>query len=67
VAQSQLGALGSGELLIIIFLLGMVLLLSLLVAVAAALFFVWGPFWLERQHRQWHAEHPRAGDDRGRG
>jgi hypothetical protein len=67
VGQLQLGSLGSGELLIIVFLLGMVLLLSLLVAVAAGLFFVWGPGWLEQQHRQWHAESPAAGGDRGRG
>ena len=54
----ELEALGSGELLIILFLLGMVLLLALLVVVAAALFYIWGPHWLAQQHRRWHAEHP---------
>jgi hypothetical protein len=63
--QLQLGALGSGELLIVVFLVGMVLLLSLLVALGAALFFVWGPLWLEQQHWRWHSESPSAGGDRG--
>ena len=47
--------LGTGELLIVLFLLGMLLLLPLLVMVTAALVFVWGPGWLERLHSQWHA------------
>jgi len=61
--MAQLGALHTGELLIVLFLLGMVFLLSLLVAVGVALFLIWGPRWLEQQHRQWHAEHPKAGGD----
>jgi len=54
--MSEVGTLGMGEALIILFLLGMLLLLSLLVVLAAALLFVWGPRWLEQQHRRWHAE-----------
>ena len=54
----ELGTLGMGELLIVLFLLGMTLLLSLLVAVATALLIIWGPRWLEQQHRRWHAEPP---------
>ncbi|MEA3346237.1 MAG: hypothetical protein U9Q78_08400 [Chloroflexota bacterium] len=53
-----MNVLGTGELLIILFLLGMLLLLILLVVGAAALFLIWGPNWLEQQHRRWHAEHP---------
>ena len=54
----QIPALGIGELLIILFLLGMAALLPLLIVVGAALLLVWGPHWLEEQHWRWHAEHP---------
>ncbi len=54
----MLPTLGTGELLIILFLLGMLLLLTLLVVVATALLLIWGPRWLEQQHGRWHAEHP---------
>ena len=49
------GTLGTEELLIILFLLGMLLAMTLLVVVAAAMLFVWAPHWLEQQHGRWHA------------
>ena len=51
----ELGTLGTEELLIISFLLGVLLVLTLLVVVAAAMLFVWAPHWLKQQHGQWHA------------
>lgn len=59
------GALGIGESLIVLFLLGMILLLSLLVVVTVALVSIWGPRWLEQQHRQWHAERPDRAEEGG--
>lgn len=53
----ELGTLGTEELLIVLFLLGVLLLLTLLVVVGAALLFIWAPRWLEQQHGQWHAAH----------
>ena len=49
------GTLGPEELLIVLFLLGMLLAMTLLVVVAAAMLFVWAPHWLEQQHAHWHA------------
>jgi hypothetical protein len=54
--MSELSTLGTGELLIILFLMGMLLFLCLLVMVTAALLFTWLPHWLQEQHRRWHAE-----------
>jgi len=54
----QIPALGVGEVLIILFLLGMAAFLPLLIVAGAALLLVWAPHWLEEQHWRWHAEHP---------
>jgi high-affinity Fe2+/Pb2+ permease len=60
----DLGTLGTEELLIVVFLLGILLAMTLLVVVAAAMLFVWAPHWLEQQHRRWHAARVRATEGR---